>query len=44
MSVYEMAKLYYPKLWDDKRLEALVVAGRLTLEEVARIRSEAHGT
>ena len=24
MSAYEMAKMYYPKLWDKKRLKALV--------------------
>ena len=33
MSVLEMAKLYYPRLWDKSRLEALVDAGRLTEEE-----------
>ena len=33
MSVYEMAKQYYPRLWDKSRLEALVRAGRLSAEE-----------
>lgn len=33
MSVYEMAKQYYPRLWDKSRLEALVSAGRLTARE-----------
>lgn len=33
MSVYEMARQYYPRLWDKPRLEALVKAGRLTEEE-----------
>ena len=40
MSVYEMAKLYYPRLWDKSRLEALVEAGRLTEEEFEEITSE----
>ena len=33
MNVYEMAKQYYPRLWDKSRLEALVAAGRLTEQE-----------
>nr|DAE22631.1 MAG TPA: hypothetical protein [Siphoviridae sp. ct5co22] len=33
MSVYELAKKYYPRLWDKSRLEALLAAGRLTQEE-----------
>lgn len=37
MSVYEMAKLYYPRLWDKARLEALVAAGRLTEAEMDEI-------
>lgn len=37
MSVYEMAKKYYPCLWDRSRLEALVTAGRLTEEEMKKI-------
>lgn len=37
MSVYELAKRYYPRLWDKSRLEALVEAGRLTKEEVEEI-------
>ena len=37
MSVYELARRYYPRLWDKARLEALVAAGRLTEEEVAEI-------
>lgn len=39
MSVYEMAKAYYPRLWDTARLEALVAAGRLTREELCKIES-----
>lgn len=37
MSVYELAKKYYPRLWDLARLEALAAAGRLTVEEVMEI-------
>lgn len=40
MSVYERAKLYYPRLWDKFRIEALVEAGRLTAEEAERITRE----
>lgn len=34
MRVYELAKKYYPRLWDRERLEALVAAGRLTQKEL----------
>lgn len=37
MSVYDMAKQYYPRLWDRSRIEALVAAGRLTAEEAEEI-------
>lgn len=37
MSVYEMAKQYYPRLWSRERLVALVKAGRLTEEEFVRL-------
>lgn len=40
MSVYELARLYYPRLWDKSRLEALVAAGRLTEAEAAEIMGE----
>lgn len=33
MTVLEMAKKYYPRLWDIKRIEALYEAGKLTEEE-----------
>lgn len=33
MSVYLLAKKYYPRLWDRERLAALLAAGRLTQEE-----------
>lgn len=37
MSVFEMAKQYYPRLWDKSRIEALVEAGRLTEQEAKEI-------
>lgn len=37
MTVVEMAKGYYPRLWRLERLEALVRAGRLTREEMEEI-------
>ena len=37
MSVYELAKLYHPRLWDKSRLEALVEAGRLSQEQMREI-------
>lgn len=40
MSVYDLAKKYYPRLWDKSRLEALVQAGRLTLQELAELTVE----
>jgi len=39
VSVYELAKKYYPRLWDKARIEALVKAGRLTADEAAEIMS-----
>lgn len=41
MTVYEMAKKYYPRLWDRSRLEALVEANRLTRYEMDEIIAEA---
>lgn len=37
MSVYELARKYYPRLWDRERLEALLAAGRLSQEEYDRL-------
>lgn len=37
MNVYELAQTYYPKLWDETRIQALVAAGKLTEEEAAAI-------
>ena len=43
MSVYELARKYYPRLWDDARIDALVQAGRLTQADVEHMRLEAQG-
>lgn len=40
MTVYDMAKQYYPRLWDKSRIYALVDVGRLTKEEADEIISE----
>jgi len=37
VSVFELAKRYYPRLWDKARIEALVQAGRITQEEADEI-------
>lgn len=37
MSVYEMAKSYYPMFWDEARLRKLVAAGKLTKEQFTEI-------
>ena len=33
MTVFEMAKKYYPRLWDINRIKALYDAGKITEEE-----------
>lgn len=38
MTVFEMAQKYYPRLWNDARIDALVSAGKLTSEEAEKIR------
>lgn len=43
MSVYDMAELYYPRLWDKARLEALAAAGRLTQAEMDEIITRKEG-
>ncbi len=40
MSVYELAKKYYPRLWDKARIEALYKSGKLTEEEYHSIVGE----
>ena len=37
MTAYEMAKKYYPRLWSNERLLALVQAGKLTETEYKEI-------
>ncbi len=37
MTVFEMAKKYYPRLWGRDRIDALTEAGRLTEEERSAI-------
>ena len=37
MSVYEMARKYYPRLWGIERLTSLLNAGKLTQEEFDEI-------
>lgn len=37
MSVYELAKAYYPHLWSLERLDALLQEGKLTQEEYASL-------
>lgn len=37
MSVLELAKQYYPRLWSRERIEALVAAGRLSREEAEEV-------
>lgn len=39
MTVYEMAQKYYPRLWGDSRIDALVSAGKLTDSESQEIKS-----
>lgn len=41
MSAYELARKYYPRLWDDARIDALIRAGRLTQAEGEQLRREA---
>ena len=40
MTVYEMAKKYYPRLWNRERIYALYKAGKLTKEEYNSIINE----
>ena len=39
MTVFEMAKKYYPRLWSKNRIDALYDAGKLTDEEYAELLS-----
>ena len=39
MTIFEMAKKYYPRLWSKNRIDALHDAGKLTTEEYEEILS-----
>lgn len=36
MTVFEMAKIYYPRLWDSNRIDALVKAKKINRRISAR--------
>ena len=40
MTVFELAKKYYPRLWDIDRIKALYESGKLTEEEYKAIIGE----
>lgn len=40
MTVFQMAEKYYPILWNDDRINALLEAGKLTLEEVSFLKDK----
>lgn len=40
MSILDMAKKYYPRLWSRERILVLVQAGRLTQEEADELLKE----
>lgn len=40
MTVFEMAKNYYPRLWDINRIKQLVEAGKITPEQYKEITGE----
>lgn len=44
MTILDLARRYYPRLWDDRRLEMLVEAGQLTQQEVEKVKEGAHET
>lgn len=37
MTVYELAQKYYPKLWDQKRIQSLLEAGKLSEDEAKKL-------
>lgn len=43
MSIYELARKYYPRLWGIERLSALLEAGKLAQEEFDVITAEEAG-
>lgn len=40
MTAFEMAKNYYPRLWDINRIKQLVEAGKITPEQYKEITGE----
>lgn len=42
MNAYELAKKYYPALWNIYRLKKLVAVGKLTEEQFKEITGEAY--
>ena len=44
MTILDLAKRYYPRLCDDRRLDMLVAAGQLTQQEVEEVKEGAHET
>lgn len=42
MNVFDMAKKYYPRLWSEERIRALIEAGRLTEIQGKEILGEAN--
>ena len=40
MDVFELAKQYYPRLWDRERIQALTDGGKLTGEQMEQILEE----
>ena len=42
MNAYELARKYYPILWDAERLKKLVAAGKLTAAQYKEITGEAY--
>lgn len=41
MTVLEMALAYYPRLWDIRRINQLLTAGKITVEEYTQITGQA---
>ena len=44
MTILDLAKRYYPRLWEDRRLDMLGAAGQLTQEEVEEVKEGANET
>lgn len=41
MTILEMAQRYYPALWDESRINQLLTAGKITVEEYTQITGQA---